>query len=95
MANPQQKPDARNIPNPAKLDGSKMPAPRAGSEDEETHEERLIDESVDESFPASDPPAVSQPSGTLAVKSAAEKGRETTPSEPDPKKKNQKPSGNT
>jgi hypothetical protein len=41
-----------------------------------SHEERLIDEAVDESFPASDPPAIASPSGTQAVKKIAEDGRE-------------------
>jgi hypothetical protein len=54
----------------------------------EEHEESLIDEAVDESFPASDPPAIAHPSSTLAVKKVAEKGRETPPAEPDPAKEN-------
>ena len=58
------------------------------------HEESLIDEAIDESFPASDPPAISHPSGTLAVKKVAEKGRETPAAEPDPKKENVKPNSN-
>lgn len=46
------------------------------------HEENLIDEAVDESFPASDPPAIASPSSTLAVKKLAEEGRaETHPDE--------------
>jgi hypothetical protein len=45
------------------------------------HDERVIDEAVDESFPASDPPAIASPSSTAAVKSAAEAGREVP--EPD------------
>lgn len=93
QSQPETKPTARNIPNPAKLEGSEMPPPRAGREDEHEHEERLIDEAVDESFPASDPPAVAHPSGTLAVKDAAGKGRETPAAEPDPAKKNMKPGG--
>ena len=92
MANPQPKPPRDRMPNPARVDGSQVPPPRAGRNDEDTHEERLIDEAVDESFPASDPPAPAHPNSSLAVKSAAEKGRETTSSEPDPTKKNQKPS---
>jgi len=83
------------MPNPARLDGSQVPPPRAGRTDEDAHEERLIDEAVDESFPASDPPAPAHPDSSLAVKSAADKGRATTSSEPDPKKKNLKPSGDT
>ena len=44
-------------------------------------EERVIDEAVDESFPASDPPAIASPSSTAAVKQQAEEGREVV--EPD------------
>jgi hypothetical protein len=95
VANTQPKPDSRNIPNPAKLDGSEMPPLHSGRDDEETHEERLIDEAVDESFPASDPPAIAQPDSSLAVKNAAQKGRETPSAEPDPRKKNVKPRGDT
>ena len=50
------------------------PAEHARSDHE--HEERVIDEALDESFPASDPPAIQSPSSTLAVKKAADKGRE-------------------
>lgn len=50
------------------------PAEHARHDDE--HEERVIDEAVDESFPASDPPAIQSPSSTLAVKKVAEQGRE-------------------
>jgi hypothetical protein len=32
------------------------------------HDERVIDEAVDESFPASDPPSVTDPGSALAVK---------------------------
>src|SRR4051812_10630359 len=32
------------------------------------HDERVIDEAVDESFPASDPPSVTDPASSLAVK---------------------------
>ena len=95
MANPQSKPPRDTMPNPARVEASQVPPPRLGQNDEDAHEERLIDEAVDESFPASDPPAPAHPNSTLAVKDAAKKGRETTPSEPDPKKKNVKPSGDT
>ncbi len=47
------------------------------------HEESLIDEAVDESFPASDPSAMSQPGGTFPAKKVAK-------AEPDPAKKNLK-----
>lgn len=85
MANPHPKP-APKIP------ATKTPPPRLGDTADE-HEENLIDEAVDESFPASDPPAIAHPSGTLAVKKVAESGREAPPAEPDPAKKNVKPSG--
>ena len=84
MANPHPKP-APKIP------ATRTPPPRLGETQEEKHEEDLIDEAVDESFPASDPPAIAHPSGTLAVKKAAEAGRETPAAEPDPEKKNLKP----
>lgn len=57
------------------------PAEHADSENE--HEERVIDEALDESFPASDPPAIQSPSSTLAVKKVAEQGREVPPAECD------------
>ena len=86
MAQPQT-PDT---PKPApKIHSSEVkgkPIEHAG------HEESLIDEAVDESFPASDPPAISHPSGTLAVKKVAEDGRDTPPAEPDPAKENVKSS---
>jgi hypothetical protein len=55
------------------------------------HEEELIDEAVDESFPASDPPAIANPSSTLAVKHVAESGRGTPEPEPDPGQKKLRP----
>ena len=75
-------------PKPApKIPATKVPPPRAaGSEDEKC--ERVIDEAVDESFPASDPPAIASPSGTAAVKNAGEEGRETP--EPDTRKDSKK-----
>jgi hypothetical protein len=79
-------------PKPApKLHSTPVPPPKLGDTAEESHEEDLIDEAVDESFPASDPPAIAHPSSTLAVKKAAESGRETPSTEPDPAKKNIKP----
>ena len=47
------------------------------ADDAGDHEERLIDEGLDESFPASDPPAIASPSGSAAVKHQAEEGRRT------------------
>lgn len=63
-----------------KLHATPVP-PAQHAENENEHEERMIDEAVDESFPASDPPAIQSPSSTLAVKKAAEAGREVP--EPD------------
>jgi hypothetical protein len=40
-----------------------------------------MDESVDDTFPASDPPAQMQPGSTLAVNQMNEEGRETPPTE--------------
>ena len=58
-----------------KIHATKVPPPghEAGAED---HEEDVIDEAVDESFPASDPPAIASPSSTLAVNKVAEQGRD-------------------
>ena len=79
-------------PSPApKIPATKTAPPKLAETDCEEHEERLIDEAVDESFPASDPPAIAQPSSSLAVKKVAEDGRDTPPAEPDPAKENLKP----
>ena len=79
-------------PKPAdKLHATKTPPPKLGKTPPEEHEERVIDEAVDESFPASDPPAIASPSSTLAVKKVAEEGREVDPAEPDPQKKDVRP----
>ena len=55
-------------PKPAarKLATTPIPPPPLGEASAEKHEEGLIDEAVDESFPASDPPTTSQPGGTLS-----------------------------
>jgi hypothetical protein len=83
---------AMKTPKPAdrKLPATPVPPPPLEAGDEE-HEEGLMDEAVDESFPASDPPAISHPSGSLAVKKIAKEGRETPGAEPDPAKEKQKP----
>ena len=84
---------ANSAPRPApKIDSTKTPPPKLAETGCDEHEERLIDEAVDESFPASDPPAIAQPSSSLAVKKVAEEGRDTPPAEPDPAKENLKPS---
>ena len=70
-----------NHPDPAKkkpvpkIEATRVPPPHAARNENE-REERVIDEAVDESFPASDPPAIQSPSGTLAVKKHQEKGRD-------------------
>jgi hypothetical protein len=86
MAQPQ------DTPKPApKIQSTKLPHPKLGESHPDDHEEMLIDEAVDESFPASDPPAIASPSGSVAVKKVAEEGRDVPEAEPDPKKENQKP----
>ena len=68
-------------PKPApKIPATKVPPPRV-AQDEEEKEESRIDEAVDESFPASDPPAIASPGSTPAVKRLEEEGRESA--EPD------------
>ena len=61
-------------PKPAarKLATTPIPPPPLGEASAEKHEEGLIDEAVDESFPASDPPAAAQP-GSLASKKKRKK----------------------
>jgi hypothetical protein len=76
-----------------KLHATETPPSKLGEAAHEEHEEDLIDEAVDESFPASDPPAIASPSSTRAVKNVAESGRQTPQAEPDPAKKHLKPSG--
>jgi hypothetical protein len=79
-AKPAPKLHATRTP-PSKLTGS-------GSDD---HDEQMMDEAEDESFPASDPPASINPGSTLAVKTVAETGRGTPEPEPDPRKQKVKP----
>ena len=64
-----------------KISSTRTPAAKLG---EKKHDEAVIDEALDESFPASDPAAIIQPSSTLAVKKIAETGRKTPRGEPDP-----------
>ena len=49
------------------------------------HEEKMMDEALDESFPASDPAAIVNPGSSVAVKHAAQDGRKTP--EPSARKK--------
>lgn len=85
MANDKEKPAP-------KLPATRVPASHiAGSSPD--HEEEMIDEALDESFPASDPAAIASPSSTLAVKHVAEAGRATPAAEPDPAGKKVRPAG--
>jgi hypothetical protein len=74
-----------------KLQATKTRIPNLAKSSAKDHEEEMIDEAVDESFPASDPPSVSNPSSTLAVKHVAETGRATPEPEIDPAKKHMRP----
>lgn len=56
-----------------KLDATRTRAPGAASGKE--HDDKVVDEALDESFPASDPAAIVSPGSTLAVKKMAEEGR--------------------
>jgi|RhiMethySRZTD1v2_1073278.scaffolds.fasta_scaffold07529_10 hypothetical protein len=68
-------------PKPApKIPATKVPPPRVAN-DEHEREESVIDEAVDESFPASDPPAIASPGSGPSVKHVEEEGRESA--EPD------------
>lgn len=68
----------RTAPKPApKIPATQVPPPPAARNAEEK-EERVIDEAVDESFPASDPPAIASPSGSAAVRQVEESGRKTS-----------------
>jgi hypothetical protein len=50
-----------NTHKPApKIPATKIPTSKVG---EKGHDEKMIDESLDESFPASDPAAITQPKG--------------------------------
>jgi hypothetical protein len=51
------------------------------------HDESRMDEALDESFPASDPPAISSPSGSMAIHNLAKEGRADLCAEDEPKKK--------
>jgi len=76
MANAPQPPDTSPAP--------KIPAtrtPPAQKVQGEKHDDAVMDEALDESFPASDPAAIVNPGSTQAQKSVAEEGREVA--EPD------------
>lgn len=77
--------------NTPKIDSTRTRPPNLAETGKDEHEERLIDEAVDESFPASDPPAIVNPHSTLAVKKVAEEGRDVPPAEPDPAQRSMRP----
>jgi len=66
------------------LPRTRKPAPPAGTP---AHEEWLIDEANDESFPASDAAAPVQPSSTEALNRMHDDGRKTGPTEKELAKK--------
>ena len=56
-----------------KLHATKVPPATRTRKGTASHEEDVIDEAIDESFPASDPPAIVSPSSTLAINNAGKK----------------------
>ena len=67
-----------DYPHPTLPKRPRRPEPPPGTPE---HEEWLMDEGVDDTFPASDPPAQVQPGSTLAVNNMSEEGRDTEPTE--------------
>lgn len=67
-----------DYPHPTLPKRPRRPEPPPGTPE---HEEWLMDEAVDDTFPASDPPAQMQPGSTLAVNKMSEEGRKTEPTE--------------
>lgn len=56
-----------------KLHATKVPPATLSKKGTPSHDEDVIDEAIDESFPASDPPAIVSPSSTLAINNAGKK----------------------
>jgi hypothetical protein len=63
---------------------TRKPEPAAGTPE---HEEWLLDQSAEESFPASDVSSTANPGSTLAVNRIADEGRDTPPTEEELKNK--------
>jgi hypothetical protein len=67
-----QKPASNAKPAPKVHATKTRPAEQArGTE----HDERVMDEAIDESFPASDPAAIVSPGSTVAVRNRKQKGK--------------------
>ena len=71
-------------PHPTLPRPKQRPEPPQGTPE---HEEWLMDEASEESFPASDPSAPAQPGSTVAVNHIAEDGRKTVATEEELKNK--------
>ncbi|HUQ28128.1 MAG TPA: hypothetical protein VM051_06020 [Usitatibacter sp.] len=69
-----------------KLPRDRKPEPPPGTPE---HEEWLLDEAAEESFPASDAASTVQPGGTLAVNKMSDVGRETPTTEENLKNKDE------
>lgn len=74
-------------PHPTLPKPPRPPAPPVGTRD---HEEWMLDEAVEESFPASDPPEPAQPGSSLAAERLKEESRKTPPAAKDLAKKKKK-----
>jgi len=72
----------KQTPPAPKTSGTKIPP--VTNPDNPKHDEWALDEALDESFPASDPPAIPNPGSTQAVKKLAEEGRAIPHDEADP-----------
>ena len=67
----------QQYPRPT-LKRERKPEPPQGTPE---HEEWLLDEASEESFPASDSPTPATPGSTAIVNTISEQGRETPPAE--------------
>ena len=85
-------PKSPQKPAADKVAATKVPPTKIAHPD---HEENLLDEAVDESFPASDPPAIVNPGSTQSVKSLAEDGRANVHPEDELPGLTRKPAGNS
>ena len=79
--------EKKRDPHPTLPKSTRPPAPPKGTRE---HEEWMLDEAVEESFPASDPPEPAQPGSTLAIERLKEEGRKTRANEKELAKKKKK-----